>query len=132
MQNRKTIGYRDFQITVISASNLENLRKFFNMKVYAKVSFNGNRKTEKRTPVDKNNGVNPAWNFRINGYKIAEDALQHDGLMLVVKLYCKRKLGCDLYISEAYMQVRDSLTRQLLKDTVLVRAYDCRRVLLLL
>ncbi|KAL3504101.1 hypothetical protein ACH5RR_033942 [Cinchona calisaya] len=110
MENKKensgSIVCRKFQLNLISARNLENVERKFRMKVYAVVSFNGIRKTEKKTPVDKENGINPAWNLRIE-YNIAEISLQNHCLMVVVKLYCKRKLGGDRYIGEVHMQVRD-------------------------
>ncbi|GFZ09915.1 hypothetical protein Acr_21g0005140 [Actinidia rufa] len=68
------------------------------MKVYARVSIGSNTETEKRTPADKHGEINPAWNFMMR-YTIGESAVQLYGAMLVIKLYCKRKLG-DRYIGE--------------------------------
>ncbi|KAA8538526.1 hypothetical protein F0562_028103 [Nyssa sinensis] len=94
----KLIKCRKFQITLISAKGLKNIRTMFKMKVYARVSIGDLKKTEKRTPADRHGETDPAWNHMVN-YTIADAALGYDNLMLVIKLYCKRKL-CDRYIGE--------------------------------
>ncbi|KAK6802312.1 hypothetical protein RDI58_000092 [Solanum bulbocastanum] len=50
---------RRLYFTVHSASNLINVRKFGEMKVYAKVSIAGN---SERTEPDLVNKINPEWN----------------------------------------------------------------------
>ena len=59
---------------------------------------------EKRTPVDKHGWTNPAWNHTMK-YSVAESWLKHHGTMLVIKLYCKRKLG-DRYIGEVHQSLK--------------------------
>lgn len=59
---------------------------------------------EKRTPVDKHSQTNPAWNYTMK-YSISEPWLQHHGTMVVIKLYCKRKLG-DRYIGEVHQSLK--------------------------
>ncbi|KAL6962109.1 hypothetical protein U1Q18_037062 [Sarracenia purpurea var. burkii] len=100
---------RKFELTLISANDLEDVRKFFKMKVYAKVSIGGNPETEKRTPADKHGKINPAWNFHMT-YTVGESAVRHYGTMLVIKLYCKRNLG-DRYIGEVHMPVKELFDR---------------------
>lgn len=98
---------RNFEITLISANDLEDVRKLFKMKVYGRVSLgsnNNNVETEKRTPADKHGETNPAWNWTVK-YTIAESAVQHYSTMLVIKLYCKRKLG-DRYIGEVHAPIK--------------------------
>lgn len=96
---------RKFEITLISASDLEDVRKLFKMKVHARVSVGSNPNTEKRTPTDKHGEINPAWNFRMK-YTISESMIQHPNDMLVIKLYSKRKLG-DRYIGEVHMSMKE-------------------------
>ncbi|XAR62612.1 hypothetical protein NMG60_11017439 [Bertholletia excelsa] len=96
---------RKFELTLISANDLEDVRKLFKMKVYAKVSIGGNPELEKRTPTDKHGELNPAWNFTVK-YTVGESAVQHHGVMLVIKLYCKRKLG-DRYIGEIHTSMKE-------------------------
>ncbi|KAA8538529.1 hypothetical protein F0562_028100 [Nyssa sinensis] len=96
---------RKFEITLISANDLENVRRLFKMKVYARVSITGDRETEKRTPADKHGETDPAWNYTMR-YTVGESALQHHGVRVVIKLYCKRKLG-DRYIGEVHTSMKE-------------------------
>ncbi|XP_009627791.1 protein SRC2-like [Nicotiana tabacum] len=96
---------RRFEITLISASDLEDVRKLFKMKVHARVSIGSNPNTEKRTPTDKHGEINPAWNFSMK-YTISESMIQYPNDMLVIKLYCKRKLG-DRYIGEVHTSMKE-------------------------
>ncbi|PIN26827.1 hypothetical protein CDL12_00414 [Handroanthus impetiginosus] len=79
---------RKFDITIISANNLEDVRKICKMKT-----------------VDKHGEVNPAWNFTMS-YTISESMVQNNNTMLVVKLYCKRTLG-DRYIGEIHAPMKE-------------------------
>ena len=83
---------RSFQLTLISANGLENVRSSFRMKTYASVTIGGKTVTEKKTPVDKENDLHPAWNHTVK-YTVGEGAVQQDGVMVVIKLFCKRSLG---------------------------------------
>ncbi|PIN13326.1 hypothetical protein CDL12_14058 [Handroanthus impetiginosus] len=86
---------RKFDITVISANNLEDVRKICKMKVYARVLMGGRSEMEKRTPVDKHSELH-----------ISESMVQNYNTMLVVKLYCKRTLG-DRYIGEIHTPMKE-------------------------
>ncbi|KAJ0561080.1 putative C2 domain-containing protein [Helianthus annuus] len=68
------------------------------------VCIGGNHEMEKRTLVDWHGQTNPAWNYTMK-YSISEQWLQHHGTMLVIKLYCKRKLG-DRYIGEVHQPLK--------------------------
>ncbi|KAI3496905.1 hypothetical protein L1887_39283 [Cichorium endivia] len=95
---------RKLELTINSAIDLREVRRIFKMKVYAKVLIGGNKTMEKRTFVDKHGKNNPAWNNTMH-YTIGESWLQHHGTMLVIKLYCKRKLG-DRYIGEVHQSLK--------------------------
>ncbi|KAM0040653.1 putative C2 domain-containing protein [Helianthus debilis subsp. tardiflorus] len=95
---------RKLELTINSANGLREVRRIFKMKVYAKVFIGGNQEMEKRTPVDKHGKTNPAWHYTMK-YSISEQWLQHHGTMLVIKLYCKRKLG-DRYIGEVHQSLK--------------------------
>ncbi|KAA8538531.1 hypothetical protein F0562_028098 [Nyssa sinensis] len=105
----KLIACRKFQITLISAKGLGTILKIFKMKVYARVSIGGLKQTEKRTPADKHGDRNPAWSHMVN-YTIADATLRNPCLMLVIKLYCKRKL-CDSYIGEVHTSIKELFDR---------------------
>ncbi|KAL2241820.1 UNVERIFIED_CONTAM: hypothetical protein Sindi_0300000 [Sesamum indicum] len=96
---------RKFEITLISANNLEDVRKICKMKVHARVSIGGGGENEQRTPTDKHGETNPAWNFTMR-YTVSEPMLQAYNTMLVIKLYCKRKLG-DRYIGEVHTSMKE-------------------------
>ncbi|KAA8538530.1 hypothetical protein F0562_028099 [Nyssa sinensis] len=75
------------------------------MKVFARVSIGGDPETGKRTMADKHGETDPAWNHTMT-YTIGASALQHHGVRLVIKLYCKRKLG-DRYIGEVHTSIKE-------------------------
>ncbi|GFY96438.1 hypothetical protein Acr_11g0007440 [Actinidia rufa] len=95
---------RTFEIKLISARDLEDVREIFRMKVYAVMTIGDVQETEMQTPVDKENNTNPAWNC-IFRYTVGEFALNQDGVMIVIKLYCSRTLG-DRYIGEVCLNKR--------------------------
>ncbi|XAR55598.1 hypothetical protein NMG60_11035714 [Bertholletia excelsa] len=96
---------RCFMIYNMSACGLENVREMFQVKVYAVISIAGNQRTERRTPVDKENETNPNWGNWATNYTIGETAVQQEGVMLDIKLYCKRTLG-DRYIGEVRTSIK--------------------------
>ncbi|XP_057790705.1 protein SRC2-like [Salvia miltiorrhiza] len=98
---------RKFEITLISASDLENVRVLGKMKVHARVFLSGGglADSEKRTPSDKHGETNPAWNHTMR-FAVSEAMVENFNTMLVVKLYCKRKLG-DRYIGEIHTPVKE-------------------------
>nr|GMD74326.1 protein SRC2-like [Ipomoea batatas] len=96
---------RKFELTLISANELEDVRKLFKMEVYCKVSIGSNPRMEKRSPADRHGEINPAWNFSME-YTILEEMIQHPNTMFVIKLYCKRMLG-DRYVGEVHAPLKD-------------------------
>ncbi|CAI9786645.1 unnamed protein product [Fraxinus pennsylvanica] len=106
MDRQNYILYRKFNLILISAANLPNVHTYSKPKMYAKVSFCGDKKTEQRTQVDKDGLLNPAWNYTMN-YKIAESGITHSGLQLVIKLYCKRRTLRDRYAGEIHKSVKE-------------------------
>ncbi|KAL2503531.1 soybean protein regulated by cold-2 [Abeliophyllum distichum] len=95
---------RKFEITLISADHLPDVRNFLIMKVYAKVSIKGESKTTKKTPVDIEGETNPKWNFSME-YTIGEAAVQQEGINVSIKLYCKRTFG-DRFIGEVDLPLK--------------------------
>ena len=98
-----------FEITLILARNLE-VRETQKTKVYAKISIAAHPNTEKRTPVDKKGGANPAWNFTTT-CKIGKQAVEHDGVMLLIELYRSRTFG-DQYIGEVRVSFKELFNRE--------------------
>ncbi|KAL1533663.1 protein SRC2 [Salvia divinorum] len=95
---------RKFEIILVSADNLPDVRSFGQMKVYAEVSINGEPDTSMRTTVDKDGETNPRWNCLLE-YTFEETSLRNPGLVVEVKLYCERTLG-DRYIGEVNIPVK--------------------------
>ncbi|KAJ9679558.1 hypothetical protein PVL29_021469 [Vitis rotundifolia] len=100
---------RKFQITLRSAQDLVDVRERFKMKVYAEISFAGDSRTKRKTPVDKEGETNPAWNFT-TGFTIGNQAVEYQGVMLVIKQYCSRTLG-DRYVGEVSVSFKDLFDR---------------------
>ncbi|KAK6938453.1 C2 domain [Dillenia turbinata] len=100
---------RIVQITVMDARNLEAVLTESEMKVYAKISINGNPKTVKRTPVDKKGKRWPAWNFSIE-YVLSENAVTKD-----------------VYIGEVSVQMKDLFDQANGRGNATVVSYDVRR-----
>ncbi|KAG8378310.1 hypothetical protein BUALT_Bualt08G0124100 [Buddleja alternifolia] len=96
---------RKFETTIILASDLENVRTIGKMKVHARISIGGRPENDKRTPTDTHGETNPAWNFSMK-FTISESMVQNYNAMLVIKLYCSRKLG-DRYIGEIHTSMKE-------------------------
>ncbi|KAI3689443.1 hypothetical protein L2E82_47400 [Cichorium intybus] len=93
---------RPLDITVISASGLDNFLFVFKMKVYVVVSLiNGKSIIEKKTHMS--NGRNPRWNHRIK-FPVEESAIQTSTLLFVLRQH--RMLG-DKDIGEVSIPVRE-------------------------
>ena len=83
---------RDFKLTLVSATDVEDVRNFFKTKVYAAVTIGDNKATKKQTPPDKSNETNPKWNHTME-YTIAATDVQNPGLDLLIELYIDRTRG---------------------------------------
>ncbi|KAM7511022.1 hypothetical protein LguiB_009897 [Lonicera macranthoides] len=83
---------RDFKLTLVSATDVEEVRRYFKTKVYATVTIGDNKATKKRTPTDTFNETNPKWNHTM-GYTIADTDIQKPGLDLLIELYIDRTRG---------------------------------------
>ncbi|XP_071923251.1 protein SRC2 homolog [Coffea arabica] len=99
---------RQFEVTLISAVNLPNVRELGQMKVYAKVLIKGYSNSEWITSVDRERETNPYWNCRIK-YTLPEKAVEKDGVLLVIKLYCERSLLPDKYENLEYYVNRNDV-----------------------
>ncbi|KAL3514319.1 hypothetical protein ACH5RR_027036 [Cinchona calisaya] len=118
--------YRSFQVTLVSASNLQDVRNFGEMKVYAKVSLRKNSsETKWKTPVDMRNKTNPCRNCQIQ-YLIPEETLHQvdNGDMLLVKLCCKRSLLKNKYVGEVNISLNQLFAEAPARENVV---YDVLR-----
>ncbi|XP_019256278.1 PREDICTED: uncharacterized protein LOC109234665 [Nicotiana attenuata] len=88
---------RYFYFTVHSASDLQDVREFGRMKVYAKVSIAGKTKC---TEVDRLNETNPKWNARLCFIVPEKDIIKGSTIPSKIELFCKRTFSHDKYVGE--------------------------------
>ncbi|OMO68780.1 C2 calcium-dependent membrane targeting [Corchorus capsularis] len=98
---------RTLEITVISAKDLKDVNLFTKMDVYAVVSINGDHRTAQRTPIDKDCGSNPKWNY-IMKFTIEEALAQQNRLNLNFRLKSDRQLG-DKEIGDVAVPIKELL-----------------------
>ncbi|XP_010269468.1 PREDICTED: protein SRC2 [Nelumbo nucifera] len=99
--------YRTLDITVISAKDLKDVNLFSKMDVYAVVSLSGDSRSKHKTPIDKDGGTSPSWNFPMK-FTVDEAAAKQNRLMLVFELRCDRSLG-DKDIGQVHVPVKELL-----------------------
>ncbi|KAM7507687.1 hypothetical protein LguiA_018140 [Lonicera macranthoides] len=87
------VACREFELTLVLARDVENVRKLFKPKIYALVKIGDNKGTQKKTPTAKPNETNPMWNHTMQYIIAANDVHQYTGLNLVIELYTDRTLG---------------------------------------
>ncbi|XP_027090412.1 protein SRC2 homolog [Coffea arabica] len=107
---------RRFRITLISANDLPAVQDSGKTRVYAKVSLDGKRKTEKRTPADKEGQINPRWNFTL-WYKVAEALIQQEDVNIAIKLYAENNLR-DKYVGELNLPLKNLFDNGLTAEKV--------------
>ncbi|KAL3379133.1 hypothetical protein AABB24_000044 [Solanum stoloniferum] len=94
---------RFLYFTVHSASNLIDVRKLGEMKVYAKVSIAGKSKC---TEPDVVNDINPEWNKTLEFMVPEMNIIQAQGKISVkIELICKRSLSRDKYVGEVNLSL---------------------------
>ncbi|CAN4089591.1 unnamed protein product [Withania somnifera] len=107
---------RCLYFTVHSASKLVDVRKFGEMKVYAKVSIAGKSKC---TEVDLVNGINPEWNKTFNFIVPEIYIIQGQGKISVkIELFCKRSLSHNKSVGELNLSVDSQYAKS--SDTCLI------------
>lgn len=100
---------RPLDITIISATDLKDVNLLSKMDVYAVVSVSGDYRSsqKQKTPVDKDSGPNPNWNYTVK-FTVLEDALQKNQLTLKIKLVSDRSFG-DKEIGEVKISIKELL-----------------------
>lgn len=97
-------SFRPLDITVISATGLDNFLYFFRMRVYVVVSLlNGNSVVEKKT--HSSHGKNPKWNHRIK-FPVEESAIHTTTLLFVIR---QHRICGDRDIGEVSIPVSELL-----------------------
>ncbi|GLT90251.1 hypothetical protein SLE2022_081940 [Rubroshorea leprosula] len=102
------MDYRTLEIiTLLSAKDLKDVNLLFKMDVYAVVTINGDPQTKQKTPVDKDCGPNPNWNYTMM-FTVKEAAANQNRLNLVIRLVSDRRLG-DKNIGEVVVPMKEFL-----------------------
>ncbi|CAJ1941033.1 unnamed protein product [Sphenostylis stenocarpa] len=99
---------RTLEINLASAKDLKDVKFFSKMDVYAVVSINGDRKI--KTPVHRNGGTDPTWNFHMK-FTFEESLARQNRLALEIKLLCQRTLSADKEIGEVHVPIRELLNQ---------------------
>ncbi|KAK6161147.1 hypothetical protein DH2020_004528 [Rehmannia glutinosa] len=102
--------YRNLEITLQYAKDLNKVNFITKMDVYAVVSISGgdtNSKQKTKTPVDHDGDANPTWNFPMK-FTVDEAALQMNRLTLDFQLICERAFG-DKDVGEVHVPVKELL-----------------------
>ncbi|KAE8678177.1 P-loop containing nucleoside triphosphate hydrolases superfamily protein [Hibiscus syriacus] len=95
------------EINLHCAKDLKNVNIFTKMNVYAVVSINGDRRTAQKTPIDKECGAYPNWNYTMN-MTIDEAIARRNHHNLVIRLKSGRMLG-DKEIGTVQVPIKDLL-----------------------
>ncbi|KAL2339045.1 hypothetical protein Fmac_013491 [Flemingia macrophylla] len=98
--------YRTLELNLGSAKDLKDANLFSKMDVYAVVSLSGDQKI--KTPVDRNGGTNPTWNFPLK-FTFQESLARQNRLTLQIKLRCERTLAADKDVGEVHVPLRELL-----------------------
>ncbi|XP_034707512.1 protein SRC2 [Vitis riparia] len=99
--------YRALDIKVLEAKDLKDVNLFSKMDVYVVVTISGDPRTVQKTPVDKDGGTSPKWNFSMKF--TVDDALAHQNRIgLNFTLRSNRALG-DRDIGEVYVPLKELL-----------------------
>ncbi|KAL8209905.1 hypothetical protein R6Q57_006637 [Mikania cordata] len=100
---------RSLELTIISAKGLNKVNLVGKMDVYAVVYINGavNQDQKQKTPVDKDGGSNPTWNYPMKFQINESDALQNRST-LVVKIKTEGMFG-DKDLGEVHVPIKELL-----------------------
>ncbi|KAG9132794.1 hypothetical protein Leryth_014064 [Lithospermum erythrorhizon] len=102
------MAQRALEVTVLSAKDINKVNLIGKMDVYIIISITGSKSKQKViTPVDKDAGTNPTWNFQAE-FVIDESAAQQSHHSIVFKVKCERALG-DKDIGEVHVPIRELL-----------------------
>ncbi|KAG6435966.1 hypothetical protein SASPL_100847 [Salvia splendens] len=97
------MGSRRFELTIVGAENIPDIRRLGRMKVFAVVSVNGYTGT---TKTDRDGETNPTWDFPFV-FNVSQAHLQWGPEMdAVVDLYCETTLGGDKIVGRALIPVK--------------------------
>jgi hypothetical protein len=88
--------HKTLHLNLTSAKDLKNANLFAKTEAYAVVSISGDplHNQKAKTPVDREGGTNPAWNFSVE-LTFNESLARQNRLTLEIKLRCLKNLAVD-------------------------------------
>ncbi|CAJ2653895.1 unnamed protein product [Trifolium pratense] len=102
--------HKTLHLNLKSAKDLKNVNLFVKSEVYAVVSISGDplHNQKAKTPVDREGGTNPSWNFSVE-LTFNESLARQNRLTLQIKLRCLRNLAVDKDIGSVQIPLGDIL-----------------------
>lgn len=93
---------------MFSAKGIKRVKQISKMDVYVVAIVSGDPRSVQKTPVHKDGGSKPTWNFTMK-FTVDESLAQSDNLMLILPLLCFRHLHSDVDIGEVDVPVKGLL-----------------------
>ncbi|KAL4636925.1 hypothetical protein ACB092_03G043500 [Castanea dentata] len=125
------MNFRILDMGIIAAKDLKQVNHFFRMDVYALASVQGYNNnlynSLQKTPIDKDGGSNPIWNFPVK-FLIDVVAAENNCLTLVIKLKADGNFG-DKDIGEVHVPVKELLDKYGASNDEMHASYDVRTTL---
>ncbi|KAJ8447838.1 hypothetical protein Cgig2_015201 [Carnegiea gigantea] len=97
--------YRPIEVKLACAKDLKDVNVFSTMDVYVIGSVSGDPRNMQRSPVHKDGGINPEWNFQMR-FAVDESAARMNRLGLVFQIMSERTLG-DREIGRVYVPLKE-------------------------
>ncbi|XP_019433461.1 PREDICTED: protein SRC2-like isoform X2 [Lupinus angustifolius] len=100
--------YRTLELNVVSAKDIKDVNLLSKMDVYAVVSISGDSQNVKKmkTPVHRDGGTNPTWNFQVK-FTVDESLAHQNRLSLEIKLFSERTFAGNTLIGTVYVPVKE-------------------------
>ncbi|XP_019435077.1 PREDICTED: protein SRC2-like isoform X3 [Lupinus angustifolius] len=100
--------YKTLELNVVSAKDIKDVNLLSKMDVYAVVLISGdpNNLHKIKTPVHKDGGTNPIWNFSLK-FTVSDSLAQQNRLNLEIKLFSSRTVAGDTIIGTVHIPVKE-------------------------
>ncbi|CAL0309634.1 unnamed protein product [Lupinus luteus] len=100
--------YRTLELNVVSAKNIKDVNLLSKMDVFAVVSISGESQNvqKMKTPVHRDGGTNPTWNFQVK-FTVDESLAHQNRLYLEIKLFSERTFAGDTLIGTVNIPVKE-------------------------
>ncbi|MQL05536.1 hypothetical protein EI015_26035, partial [Escherichia coli] len=105
-----TMEYRTLELNIVSAKDIKDVNLFSKMHVYVVVSLSGDplQPQKSKSPVHRDGGTNPTWNFPVK-FTVNESLAHQNRLSLEIKLFSDRTVAGDTLIGTVYVPLRELL-----------------------